>query len=64
MLLKNITTGVHYEVPKDVYESMERATKGKFQIINELDAEQIPVQKIEGITNKKPKTKKPKKENL
>jgi len=70
MLLKNIKTGLTYEVPKDIYNQMEGQTKSKFQVIIEQDAVNIPEQKIESnlteeeIEIKKIKKTKPKKENL
>lgn len=70
MLLKNITTNQQYEVPKDIYNAMESQTKAKFQVINDVDANDIPVQKIESTLSEEQieikKTKKPKnkKENL
>ena len=70
MLVKNITTGQTYEIPSAVYNAMEAITKGKFQVINEIDAENIQVQTTESnLTEeqkeiKKIKKTKTKKENL
>lgn len=65
MLLKNIKTKVDYEVHSDIYNSMDRATKGLFQVINKEDFVTVPDQIVESNLSEenkmKNKKKKPKK---
>jgi hypothetical protein len=62
MLLRNIKTGIDYEVPSAVYNAMTRDTKGLFQVIKSEDFVPVPDQLVESNISEESKIKTKKKQ--